>query len=145
MSPEELAALLSKNPALKVHELLKTRGKKPKPPPIPRPMFDSAAEERYYTTQVMPRLATGIISSCEIHQSFEVVEAVKHNGMAYKNRIYTPDFILKFRDGSTDIVEIKGREIKKLQRDYPLRRQLFIIKYCIPNGWKFIEIAAEDT
>ncbi|WNS40840.1 hypothetical protein [Paenibacillus sp. MMS20-IR301] len=51
---------------------------------------------------------------------------------------------MELKDGSVEVVEIKGRVIKKLQRDYPLRRQLFILNYCIPNNWKFKEVHDDE-
>lgn len=42
------------------------------------------------------------------------------------------------------IFEIKGGMIKKLQRNYPLCRQLFILKYCLPNDYKFIEVHDDE-
>ena len=41
-------------------------------------------------------------------------------------------------------IEVKGKAMKKLQRDYPLRRQLFLLRYAVPKGWAFLEIPAED-
>ncbi|WP_420793131.1 hypothetical protein [Paenibacillus polymyxa] len=36
---------------------------------------------------------------------------------------------MEHKDGSVEIVEVKGRMIKIMQRDYPLRRHIFILKY----------------
>lgn len=72
------------------------------------------------------------------------MEAVEHCGKKYRKRVYTPDFYMELKDGSVEIVEVKGRMIKKIQRDYPLRRQLFILKYCLPNNWKFIEVHDDE-
>lgn len=44
-----------------------------------------------------------------------------------------------FRDGAVVVVEVKSKKIKKLQREYHIRRRLFIEKYCRPSGWKLTE------
>jgi hypothetical protein len=35
---------------------------------------------------------------------------------------------MEHKDGSVEIVEVKGRMIKIMQRDYPLRRHIFYFK-----------------
>lgn len=146
MTEEELNAMLGRNPRLKVRDLCGGKHKKKAAlPPLPKPKFDSLAEERYYFGHVLPLMQSGEIIDCTLHKTFEVIEAVHHNGKVYKNREYTPDFMLTLADSRVRVVEIKGRAIKKLQRDYPLRRQLFIIKYCVPNGWLFEEVADDEV
>lgn len=146
MTEDELNAMLGRNPMLKVRDLCGSKKKKKSAvPPLPKPKFDSIAEETYYLGHVLPLLQTGEITNCTLHKTFEIIEAVHHNGKIYKNREYTPDFILTFADSRVRVIEIKGRAIKKLQRDYPLRRQLFIIKFCIPNGWLFEEVADDEV
>lgn len=145
LTEQELQALCDRNPHLKIRErrAATSAGDCPTSPPEP-PRFDSQAEERFYNRHVLPGLLSGIIISSDVHKTFEIMEAVEHCGHKYKNREYTPDFVLAFRDGTVEVVEIKGKQVKKMQRDYPLRKQLFILKYCIPNGWKFIERPAEE-
>lgn len=145
MSEDELNHILAKNPALKVRDQGKTSEKNrsvklPKDTP-----FESDAEKRFYNSHIFPNLLAGSIIKYEMHKSFEVIECITFGGKKYKNRIYTPDFILEYADGSTEVVEVKGRVVKKLQRDYPLRRQLFILKYCIPNDWRFREVHDDEV
>ena len=143
MTEEELRRVIDNNPALKIRD----SGAKKSPAQTaipPEPEFDSEAERKFYNRRVIPGLVSGFILSCELHREFEVVEAVTHCGKTYRPRVYTPDFVLSYADGTVEVIEVKGKQVKKMQRDYPLRRQLFIIKYCIPNKWKFIEVPAEE-
>ena len=105
--------------------------------------FQSTAEKVYYQEYIEPLILTGEITSCDMHKRFDIVPAVKWGNVQLRTKRYTPDFVLTFRNGSIKVVEIKGKVIKKLQRDYPLRRQLFILNFCIPNNWEFEEIEAE--
>ena len=102
--------------------------------------FDSAAEWRHYNNRILPAIETGRIITCKIHETFTVVPPVEHRGQKHKQREYTPDFYLQYADGAIEVGEIKGQKVKKLQRDYPIRRQLFLLNHCVPNGWRFIEI-----
>ncbi|WP_397333955.1 DUF1064 domain-containing protein [Paenibacillus sp. YN15] len=86
-------------------------------------MFESQAEERFYYKRIVPLIIAGFLHKLELHKTFEIVEAVEHCGKRYQKRVFTPDFYIEMKDGSVEVVEIKGRVIKKMQRDYPLRRQ----------------------
>lgn len=106
--------------------------------------FQSLAEERYYEFYIRPLEIAGLLESWSMHESFVVAESFTYQGKSYKSRVYTPDFVLKMKDGKTRVIEIKGTKVKKLQREYPLKKQLFIQKYCIPKNWTFEEIVAEE-
>lgn len=104
--------------------------------------FDSLAEENFYCYYIRPRIATGQIQRCEIHKSFIIIEAdPKHNLKAKK---FTPDFILYDKGGDVRVIEMKGSVVKRLQRDYQLRKHLFIEKYCVPNQWEYREEKSEN-
>lgn len=106
--------------------------------------FQSLAEQRYYEFYIQPMLAAKKLERWTMHESFVVLDSFSYKGKKYRKRIYTPDFMLYFSDGKVKAVEIKGTKIKKLQREYPLKKQLFIQRYCLPNDWEFEEIVAED-
>ena len=58
---------------------------------------------------------------------------------------YTADFRLTYADGTVEIVEIKSKFVRRMQRDYPVRRRVFLELIARPAGWKFTEIiTAED-
>lgn len=142
MSQKQLQSLLSKNSSLKCREI-----KLPKSKSIPsvKDDFDSEAERNYYYNYLYPLILAKEIKSVEIHKSFEILSAISYSGKKLKARVYTPDFVIHYPNGAIKVVEIKGKAIKKLQRDYPLRKHLFIQKYVIPNEWEFEEVEAEGV
>jgi Protein of unknown function (DUF1064). len=105
--------------------------------------FQSLAEEIYYHHYIQPLILQGKLESVNMHETFQIVEAVQWGKIKLAAKVYTPDFVIRFLDGKIKVIEIKGTKVKKLQRDYPLRRQLFLLKYCIPNDWEFEEVKAE--
>lgn len=58
---------------------------------------------------------------------------------------YTADYKITYADGRVDIVEIKSKFTRKMQRDYIYRRRLFIDLIAKPKGWGFVEIINPDT
>ena len=105
-------------------------------------IFDSLAEENFYYLYIVERLSSGFIQQCEIHNEFTVLNEIKEYKL--RKKVFKPDFYIVLNDGRTFVIEMKGKKIKKLQRDYGLRKHLFIEKYCLPNKWTFIELQSED-
>lgn len=145
MSEKELQELLNSNKALRCSNVV-NHGKDKKPVmqqyKEEKKQFDSLAEEIYYTEYIYPLFLASKISNIEIHKSFKLT-AKNPVFPCIKERIYTPDFILHFPGGKIKIIEVKGDMIKKLQREYPLKRDLLLLQFCIPCGWDFEEIKAE--
>lgn len=140
MSESELQELLNRNKSLKCQQVKKkTANTKVK---TVKNVFDSLAEEKYYNEYLYPLILIKEIESVELHKSFVIVSALPEYKLKAKE--YTPDFIIHYPDGTIKVIEIKGKIIKKLQRDYQLRKHLFIEKYVLPNGWSFEEIASEE-
>ena len=106
--------------------------------------FQSLAEKRYYEQYIQPMVLAGLVDRWSMHESFVVEEGFVYQGIRFRDKIYSPDFMIYFKDGSVTAVEVKGDQIRKLQREYPLKKQLFIRKFCIPNNWAFKEIRAAD-
>lgn len=144
MSEAELQKLVERNPNLKIRDYKKQPKRDKKSIPKPKKVFESENEENYYNSYVYPMMLAGEITDCTLHKTFEITPVIHHNGKKYPAYVYTPDFILTFKDGRVRIIEIKGSTVKGLQRDYHLRRSLFIEKHCIPNGWLFEEIIIDD-
>lgn len=117
---------------------------KPKKQEREKKAFDSYAEELYYEREVRPRLLSGEIESAEMHMEFEILPAVEAAGTVCRAKKYTPDFILHYADGRVEVIEIKGSKVKRLQRDFELRKHLFIVSVCQPRGWSYRQIKAED-
>lgn len=105
-------------------------------------IFDSLAEKNFYYYYVQNHLKNGNIVKCELHNEFCIVDAIPEYKL--RKKVFKPDFLLTTKDGQVFVVEMKGKVVKKLQRDYGLRKHIFIEKYCIPNNWKFIELKSEE-
>ena len=105
--------------------------------------FDSKGEVEFYMGEVLPRLRSGEIVSCEEHPEFKLYDAAEFCGLKLGAIRYTADFKLTYKDGAVEIVEIKSKFVRRMQRDYPVRRRAFIEKYARPNGWKFREIITQ--
>lgn len=106
--------------------------------------FDSRGEAEFYMFQVMPKLRTGEIVSCEEHPAFELFSPDSFCGVKLGAIRYTADFKLTYKDGTVEVVEIKSKFVRKMQRDYPVRRRAFIEQYARPNGWIFKEIITDS-
>lgn len=146
ISEEELERILS-NPSVRIHGSKSEQEQKqsrPRRTGKKKDEFQSLAEQRYYEIYIRPFELAEQLDHWSMHESFVVVDSVTYQGINFRKKIYTPDFMLYFKDGKTKAVEVKDDKIRKLQREYPLKKQLFIMKYCIPNGWDFEEIRASD-
>ena len=64
---------------------------------------------------------------------------------AEKTEPVTPEFVLTYADGTTEVVEVKSKFTRRQQRDYIYRRRLFIDLVAEPRGWKFVEHITPDT
>ncbi len=109
-----------------------------------RGRFDSRGEYEFYYGTVVPDIRAGKIRECTEHPEFPLFGAAEYCGVKLGAIRYTADFRLDYADGTVEIVEIKSRFVRKQQRDYPLRRRLFIEQYAKPNGWKFREIITDE-
>ena len=105
--------------------------------------FDSKGEAEFYMGEVLPRLRSGEIVACEEHPVFRLFDATEFCGLKLGNIRYTADFKLTYKDGTVEVIEIKSTFVRKMQRDYPVRRRAFIEKYARPNGWKFREVITD--
>ena len=107
--------------------------------------FDSRGEYEFYIGEVCPKLKTGQIIKCERQPAFELIGKGEYNGLILRPIRYTADFRLDYADGSVEIVEVKSKFVRRMQRDYHIRRRIFIEQYARPEGWKFTEIITDDS
>lgn len=107
--------------------------------------FDSRGEYEYYVGTVAPKVGRGEIVKWEAHPCFLLFPAGEYNGVKLRSVQYTADFRLTYADSTVEIVEIKSKFVRRMQRDYPVRRRVFLELIARPAGWKFTEIiTAED-
>ena len=144
LSVEELQTLLIRKPSLRARITWNTKAKPSIEPKPVKDRFDSDAERRYYFANIYPKEKEGKIRKLELHKTFEIVPATENNDRKYGAIRYSPDFYIEYHDGRTEVVEVKGRKIRKLRPDYPIRRQLFILNFCNPNRWVFTEVFDDE-
>ncbi len=102
--------------------------------------FDSQLERDYYLAEILPRVRSGEISTVSLHEQFEILPASSYCGIRLPAAHYTPDFVVTYADGTIEVVEVKSKQIRRMQGSYVYRRRLFIDRYARPNGWKFTEV-----
>lgn len=109
----------------------------------PAPEFESELEAKYYLAFIAPRVHSGEVAGCEAHQTFELMPAAEYCGIRLPKIEYTPDFVLTLADGSVEVVEVKSKAVRRLQKGYTYRRRLFIETWARPRGWTFTEYISE--
>lgn len=107
--------------------------------------FDSRGEYEYYIGTVVPKMRKGEIVKCEQHPVFVLFSKGCYGSTKLREVRYTADFRLEYADGTIEIVEVKSKFVRRMQRDYPVRRRLFLEKYARPAGWKFTEVITADS
>lgn len=88
-------------------------------------IFDSRLEMQYYRDVLLPTLAMGSISEIKRQVPFILQPAFKHAGKAIRAINYIADFVITYSDGTTKVIEIKG----KPTQDALLKRKMFYFKY----------------
>lgn len=107
--------------------------------------FDSQGEYEFYIGTVAPKVAKGEIVEWEAHPCFPLFPAGEYGEMKLRPVRYTADFRLVYADGAVEIVEVKSKFVRRMQRDYAVRRRVFLEMVARPAGWKFTEIITADS
>lgn len=106
--------------------------------------FDSLGEWEFYIGTIAPKIASGEIVKCEQHPRFVLFPEGEYNGLKLRAIRYTADFRLDYADGTVEVVEIKSKFVRRMQRDYHIRRRIFL-EQVRPLGWKFREVITCDS
>lgn len=101
------------------------------------------SEKRYYREAILPKVACGLVVKVQEQIAFELLPEKAYCGLKLPKARYKPDFVLTYADGTVEIVEVKSRFTRRMQRDYIYRRRLFIDLIAEPRGWKFTEWYAD--
>ena len=101
------------------------------------------SEKRYYREVILPKVACGLVVKVQEQIVFELLPEKAYCGLKLPKARYKPDFVLTYADGTVEIVEVKSRFTRRMQRDYIYRRRLFIDIVAEPRGWKFTEWYAD--
>ncbi len=101
------------------------------------------SEKRYYREVILPKVACGLVVKVQEQIVFELLPEKAYCGLKLPKARYKPDFVLTYVDGTVEIVEVKSKFTRRMQRDYIYRRRLFIDLIAEPRGWKFTEWYAD--
>jgi len=107
--------------------------------------FESRGEYEYYMSAIVPGIQSGKIIEATPHVAFPLLPAKEYGNVKLPAARYTADYVLKYADGTVEVVEIKSKFTRRAQRDYIYRRRLFIDLIAEPKGWKFTEIITPDS
>ncbi len=107
--------------------------------------FDSQGEYEFYISTVAPKVAWGEIVEWEAHPCFPLFPAGEYGALKLRAVRYTADIRLVYADGTVEIVEVKSKFVRRMQRDYAVRRRVFLELIARPAGWKFTEIITADS
>ena len=107
--------------------------------------FDSRGEYEFYIGTVAPKVARGEVVEWEAHPSFPLFPAGEYGALKLRPVRYTADFRLMYADGTVEIVEVKSKFVRRMQRDYAVRRRVFLELIARPAGRKFTEIITADS
>ena len=101
------------------------------------------SERRYYREIILPKVACGQVVQVQEQVVFDLMPEKAYCGLKLPKARYKPDFVLTYADGTVEIVEVKSKFTRRMQRDYIYRRRLFIDLIAEPRGWKFTEWYAD--
>ena len=101
------------------------------------------SEKRYYLEVILPKVASRKVVRVQEQLRFDLLAEKLYNGIKLPAAHYTPDFVLTYADGTVEVVEVKSKFTRRMQRDYIYRRRLFIDLIAEPRGWKFTEWYAD--
>lgn len=113
-------------------------------PKIRTPDEGSKLEQEYYMANIWPRELAGEVDRVERHTKFELLPKSEYCGIPLPAAHYTPDFLIYYKDGTVEAVEVKHEAIRKNQRDYIYRRRLFIDIIARQRGWRFTEYIKQE-
>ena len=88
-------------------------------------IFDSKAERDYYLLVLLPLLQNGEIATVKFQPRYELQPKFTKNGKHYRAITYVADFEVLYKDGSKEIIDVKGMETAV----FKLKRKLFEFKY----------------
>lgn len=88
--------------------------------------FDSKDEARYYEL-LKEKRAAGLIQNYELQPQYVLQPSFKRFGKTIRAITYTADFLVYHKDGTTEIIDIKGMETQQ----GIMRRKMFW--YAFPD------------
>lgn len=86
--------------------------------------FDSKMEAQYYRYLQLLK-ANGIVYSFEMQKEFVLLDSFKKNGKTYRAIKYKADFVVLYKDGHIEVIDIKGA----ITKEFAIKRKLFEKQY----------------
>jgi len=94
-------------------------------------VFDSRKEAgKYIELKLLQR--AGEVVDIQLQPEFVLVSDFEHRGKKVRGIKYTADFLVRWRDGRVQVIDVKGYRT----RDYIIRKKLFLLKY---PEYEFVE------
>lgn len=103
--------------------------------------FDSKAEAAYYQQLKLLKMS-GEVVSFDLQPEFILQDSFVKNGKKYHAIKYRADFLVRYKDGHEELIDVKGM----LTNEFILKRKLFELRYmqsikCVKlKGGQFVEV-----
>ncbi len=103
--------------------------------------FDSKAEAAYYQQLKLLKM-TGEVVSFNLQPEFVLQESFRKNGKLYRAIKYKADFLVLYKDGHEELIDVKGM----LTKEFRIKQKLFELRYmqsikCVKlKGRQFVEV-----
>lgn len=103
--------------------------------------FDSKAEAAYYQQLKLLKMS-GEVVSFDLHPEFVLQESFRKNGKLYRAIKYKADFLVLYKDGHEELIDVKGM----LTKEFRIKQKLFELRYmqsikCLKlKGRQFVEV-----
>ncbi|EAA0402147.1 DUF1064 domain-containing protein [Listeria monocytogenes] len=103
--------------------------------------FDSKAEAAYYQQLKLLKM-TGEVVSFDLQPEFVLQESFRKNGKLYRAIKYKADFLVLYKDGHEELIDVKGM----LTKEFRIKQKLFELRYmqsikCLKQkGRNFVEV-----
>ena len=88
-------------------------------------LFDSKSELRFYETTLLPLVLAKEIINLSFHNVYELQPKFEKNGRKFSAIKYEADFVVQYKDGSEEIIDVKGFSTPV----FKLKQRLFEYKY----------------
>lgn len=92
-------------------------------------VFDSRLELQYYRDVLVPAMACGDVTDVKRQVAYTLQPSFKRAGKAVRAITYKADFVVTYKDGTIQVIDIKGMATPEAK----LKRKLFWFVYPDTN------------
>ncbi|EAC5600975.1 TPA_asm: DUF1064 domain-containing protein [Listeria monocytogenes] len=103
--------------------------------------FDSKAEAAYYQQLKLLKMTVEVVSF-DLQPEFILQDSFVKNGKKYHAIKYRADFLVRYKDGHEELIDVKGM----LTKEFRIKQKLFELRYmqsikCLKlKGRQFVEV-----